>query len=515
MIVDQNENGLGEAEGVSADGKWAFGGNYMFSAWKYNIETQEIVTMPHPNQGPFFTGSATGISEDGSVVIGYYRPFPPNPFAGEGFIWTEDTGLISITDYLVELEIDDLDITFTLPLSISPDGTKIAGLGVKNMQQVFYLINLGDTPQEGCLDAPFGMWGELTPQCMGYPEVVASIAWPGEYSVVHLTKGMEYTFSSSVNTDYITIADENGTEVYTAGTSPVTWTPDSNMTVRFYLHLDEDCNYDMEIRDRLVQCGEQIVITEPDFPCVLGDGITSSFDNGYNITEGTLHRSAQWFEVEEESRIYIHEITYDVNPEAPVSSATLNIRADNNGFPGEIIESVTMAPTEAIAYASAFGDPVYHLVFELATPIVLDEGEYWLDAKMSSTTGDFVWALATSGTSYGPPAMRSSDDGMNWESDPNGLRLVFFVAGECMIIGTDDYKKVDFTFYPNPVRNTLNINSEIEAKNISIFNMLGQEILSSKVNEGKVDLSPLATGVYVSKITFENGSVETMRIIKE
>src|SRR5690606_3561882 len=121
------------------------------------------------------------------------------------------------------------------------------------------------TPEEGCLDAPNGQYPSTTytPNCTGAPENITTLAWTGEYSMVSVTAGTEYVFSSSVPTDFITISDANGTTVYAAGTTPVTWTATADEAIRFYLHLDSDCNYaSTGLRSRIVQCGD--ILPPPD-----------------------------------------------------------------------------------------------------------------------------------------------------------------------------------------------------------------------------------------------------------
>lgn len=289
----------------------------------------------------------------------------------------------------------------------------------------------GEEPEDGCLDAPNGQWGDYTPVCFGLPEIVADISWTGEYSIVHLTAGVEYTFSSSVSTDFITISDEDGTTTLASGVSPVIWTPGTSGAYRFYTHLDENCAYDNSFRDRIIQCGTPVIIEEPDFDCFQGDGITSSFDNAFNITISSAFRTADDFTVEPGIEFTLRQITIDTNQQTVPASATINIRQDNAGVPGGILETVTMAPSDAIQYGSAFGDPVYHLIFDLDEPLVFGEGTYWIEPAMSSSGGEVVWWLATSTNPHGSNPYRSQDGGASWIPDTTGLDMVFFVAGDC------------------------------------------------------------------------------------
>jgi hypothetical protein len=92
--------------------------------------------------------------------------------------------------------------------------------------------------------------------CVGTPETIASDCYAGEYSVVNVTSGTTYTFSSSVATDYITIS--TGAAVGTAvafGTGSVTWVSTLTGTVRFFLHTSSACGSSAINRSRIVACG--------------------------------------------------------------------------------------------------------------------------------------------------------------------------------------------------------------------------------------------------------------------
>ena len=116
------------------------------------------------------------------------------------------------------------------------------------------------TPPAGCLTVtstvPQFPTSTFPPQCTGSLESItpSNNAETGEYSKVALTAGVAYTFSSSVNTDYVTISNEDGTVIYTYGTASATWTATANEVVRFYIHLDDECNSSTAFRTRRVQC---------------------------------------------------------------------------------------------------------------------------------------------------------------------------------------------------------------------------------------------------------------------
>jgi hypothetical protein len=139
FITDNNGNNVGEAGGISADGNTVIGSAnpnpYVWNA------VSGLTYITHPNASFSFKGGATGISADGTKVIGYYRAFGAPPMSGEGFIWTSASGRINLNDYAVSLGITTNGVTMGLPLAISQDGKKIAGMGVNasNQMVAFYL----------------------------------------------------------------------------------------------------------------------------------------------------------------------------------------------------------------------------------------------------------------------------------------------------------------------------------------------------------------------------------------
>ncbi|OUS02841.1 hypothetical protein A9Q86_01975 [Flavobacteriales bacterium 33_180_T64] len=71
----------------------------------------------------------------------------------------------------------------------------------------------------------------------------------------------------------------------------------------------------------------------------------------------------------------------------------------------------------------------------------------------------------------------------------------------------------DFKLYPNPVRNILNIKIEDTLEKIEMYSVLGRKITESKLTS--VDVSSLASGVYVLKVYTQNGKVGVKRFIKK
>ncbi|WP_298397048.1 T9SS type A sorting domain-containing protein [Flavobacterium sp.] len=74
----------------------------------------------------------------------------------------------------------------------------------------------------------------------------------------------------------------------------------------------------------------------------------------------------------------------------------------------------------------------------------------------------------------------------------------------------------EFVLYPNPAKNLLHIEvkNEIEISSISIYNMLGQVVLTTTNPSNTIEVSNLKTGNYFIKVTTDKGTA-TSKFIKE
>src|SRR5690554_1106305 len=83
-------------------------------------------------------------------------------------------------------------------------------------------------------------------------------------------------------------------------------------------------------------------------------------------------------------------------------------------------------------------------------------------------------------------------------------------------VGIDDQSMTTFTYYPNPTSGIVNITANKDISSVSVVNILGQQVIATKsLDNGQVDLSALATGTYMFRVTFEDGSLETFKVLKE
>jgi len=105
-----------------------------------------------------------------------------------------------------------------------------------------------------CLNGAQWPTATFVPTCSGAAEVILTDGWAGEYSRVTVTSGVDYTFTSSVATDFITIGNAAGTTAIVYGTTPLTWTSDVDGDIRFYTHTSDQCGTQNVDRTRSISC---------------------------------------------------------------------------------------------------------------------------------------------------------------------------------------------------------------------------------------------------------------------
>ncbi len=83
-------------------------------------------------------------------------------------------------------------------------------------------------------------------------------------------------------------------------------------------------------------------------------------------------------------------------------------------------------------------------------------------------------------------------------------------------LGNGNFDSVIFKVYPNPTKNILNISCNQDISSIEVYNMVGQRVnnMVLNANEGKIDMSNLASGAYFVKVT-SNDATKTVKVIKE
>lgn len=141
-----------------------------------------------------------------------------------------------------------------------------------------------------------------------------------------------------------------------------------------------------------------------------------------------------------------------------------------------------------------------------------DEGAIEIDLSTATGTAFYI------GIQY-------LDDGADGYSDWELSNVELAAYGACPIIGTRtaadcstlstiEITKDAFSIFPNPVTNGLvNITSTSnEAIAVSVFDILGKQVIHKTVNNNTLNVTALTSGVYILKVS-QNGSVSTKKLV--
>ena len=121
------------------------------------------------------------------------------------------------------------------------------------------------------------------------------------------------------------------------------------------------------------------------------------------------------------------------------------------------------------------------------------------DLTSTSATTKFA-LLATDGT---------FDDPLDYDFFIDNFRVGTSLA-------TSTFDNASFSYYPNPVKDVLNLSYNKNISKVAVYNLVGQEVATKSINanQSQIDMSNLSRGTYLVKVTADN-QVKTIKVIKE
>lgn len=69
--------------------------------------------------------------------------------------------------------------------------------------------------------------------------------------------------------------------------------------------------------------------------------------------------------------------------------------------------------------------------------------------------------------------------------------------------------------FPNPVKDQLNIDTDQTISEVQIVNSMGKLISNTQGNVTQIGMGSLPRGIYIVRITFEDGQTNIQKIIKQ
>lgn len=308
-----------------------------------------------------------------------------------------------------------------------------------------------------------------------------------------------------------------------------------------------------------------VVNYELNYNCdqVNGNCETSYPSNNFEIGLGNsqFRLVANDFDIPEGKSVKISKIipnffnySYGVN---------VKLYKDNKGKPGELINSFNNIQSKSqTEIGEKNGQKIYEVTIDLPKSIELSSGKYWISINAEGPA--ISWESTSKVTTA--TSLISTNNGETWisqegtdgvfkiiyecEQDPfnetdivlisglpsgskfpvgdttvihnlvyNGVTIdtcTFVVTVKENTLNVNDLKENKVTFFPNPVKDILNISYHKNIENINIYNVNGEKVYTKKINSNstQLNLSKLISGFYIVKAETKEG-IKTFKIIKK
>jgi hypothetical protein len=385
-----------------------------------------------------------------------------------------------------------------------------------------------------CNGAIYGLYpnATFTPACTGSTEQIVADAYAGEYSNVNVLSNKQYTFTSSVSTDFITITNATGTAILASGLTPLTWLSGTTSgVIRYHLNTNSSCGTQSTNRVKSITCATISICNAP--TQLFYDGLTSTTNNiawvapipapsnGYiycysNVNDPFSANAITGTTTE----------TYtELNNLSPNTTYYFWVKSNCGTTQTDWVSggSFTTYPASGCnAPTQLFYDGLTSTINNIAwvAPIPAPSNGY---IYCYSTVNDPFSANAITGTTTETYAelnnLSPNTTYYFWVKSICGTTQTDWVSGgsfTTQMLTTESFLIKKLKLYPNPVKDILNLSFNNEITTISIYNLLGQEVIIKSVNsnETSIDITGLAAGTYLVKVT-SNNEVKTVKIIKE
>jgi hypothetical protein len=102
-----------------------------------------------------------------------------------------------------------------------------------------------------------------------------------------------------------------------------------------------------------------------------------------------------------------------------------------------------------------------------------------------------------------------------WEPG-NDISGTFLVSAYDASLSSGSFDNTNFSAYPNPVKDVLNVSYTSEISSVRVINMIGQEVISKNINEtsSQIDMSQLSAGTYIVNVTVGD-TIKTLKVVKQ
>jgi hypothetical protein len=223
------------------------------------------------------------------------------------------------------------------------------------------------------------------------------------------------------------------------------------------------------------------------------------------------------------AQLVVQETNIATVADATATSGTI-AGATNSGLAGEPCGGFTGNANDDVWYSFVALTSIVNITYELSTGTSFDG----VAQLYSGACGSLVVVSCADATVTTPPVVE--------EIQATGLTVGatyytrIYQYGASSTVGKTFDLKIwspstlsiaevignQFTYFPNPVKNSLTLRAQSNIQNVSIYNMLGQEVLRTAPNtlESEISMDQLQSGAYFVKVSI-NDTTETIRVIKQ
>ncbi|KAF2515841.1 T9SS type A sorting domain-containing protein [Flavobacterium salilacus subsp. salilacus] len=196
--------------------------------------------------------------------------------------------------------------------------------------------------------------------------------------------------------------------------------------------------------------------------------------NEETVLETESYFVSQTVEGCESDRVEVN-VTLNATPDAPEGNAVQAFDA------GDTVATLTIAVDESAVVNWYVMNEAEELVSIDAATVLVDGETYYVTQTLE-----------------------------NCESET--LAITVDEALSTAVFGTTTLK-----VYPNPANSVITVTNKGIIENIEVANLLGQKVVSQKVNaeSTQLDVSALAAGTYILNVQLENGATKSVKIVKQ
>jgi len=216
---------------------------------------------------------------------------------------------------------------------------------------------------------------------------------------------------------------------------------------------------------------------------------------------------------------YALRINDDVDPDIVPSSFEMRILKGSGyeaGYTPVYYTDATEKPSSGFGYTD-FGIAALPANIMVGTLVAYPGNEDFNVLEFTFTTGTET-SIAIMGRGVGRPNTAPADGKpYSWSSGEDEIRVDYLTLTNQSDLSTQDFFASNLRIYPNPAKTNITVKStdQTQIDSVELYSVLGLRVLKTTnlVND-TLDVSEMATGVYLLKVNAGNSSV-TKRIVIE